>query len=171
MYVVCSPFTSWMQLRGIPVSVPGLARHTVPLTVETGDPRLRRLAQFRCEISPFRINTCESVSKQTTLTPFRINTSSKTGGAPFWHSSHVALRSPLPSRPFFSNCCALFCTFLRSAKTQPLSFQIFPHSFTKTRGVGNWSAFHSVTLRHLRGPYAAPCLFFTDVFYLSLAWR
>jgi len=28
----------------------------------------------------FRINTCKSVSKQTTLTPFRINTYEKTGG-------------------------------------------------------------------------------------------
>jgi hypothetical protein len=28
----------------------------------------------------FRINTCESVSKQMTLTPFRMNTYEKTGG-------------------------------------------------------------------------------------------
>jgi hypothetical protein len=32
-----------------------------------------------CEITPFRINTCESVSKQRTLTPFRINTYKKPG--------------------------------------------------------------------------------------------
>ena len=31
-------------------------------------------------LSTFRINTCKSVSKQTTLTPFRINTCEKTGG-------------------------------------------------------------------------------------------
>jgi hypothetical protein len=30
--------------------------------------------------STFRINTCKSVSKQTTLIPFRINTCEKTGG-------------------------------------------------------------------------------------------
>ncbi len=32
------------------------------------------------ESNPFRINTCKSVSKQTTLTIFRINTYEKTGG-------------------------------------------------------------------------------------------
>src|SRR6266403_2524074 len=32
MCVFCAPFASRMQLRGIPVSVPGLARHAVPLT-------------------------------------------------------------------------------------------------------------------------------------------
>src|SRR5258708_2498301 len=37
-------------------------------------------AQFWCNASPFRINTCKSVSKQTTLTPFRMNTYEKTGG-------------------------------------------------------------------------------------------
>src|SRR5258708_29978601 len=30
-------------------------------------------AQFSCNASPFRINTCKSVSKQRTLSPFRIN--------------------------------------------------------------------------------------------------
>src|SRR5216683_2950731 len=37
-------------------------------------------AQSWCNINPFRINTCKSVSKQTTLTPFRMNTYEKTGG-------------------------------------------------------------------------------------------
>src|SRR5713226_4303153 len=37
-------------------------------------------AQFLCNVSPFRINTCKSASKQTTLTPFRMNTYEKTGG-------------------------------------------------------------------------------------------
>src|SRR5216684_5846985 len=36
-------------------------------------------AQFWCNVSPFRINTCKSVSKQMTLTPFRMNTYEKTG--------------------------------------------------------------------------------------------
>jgi len=31
-------------------------------------------------LNPFRINTCKSVSKQTTLTMFRINTYEKTAG-------------------------------------------------------------------------------------------
>ena len=37
-------------------------------------------AQFWCNISPFRINTCKSVSKQRTSTPFRMNTYEKTPG-------------------------------------------------------------------------------------------
>src|SRR5579859_753967 len=36
--------------------------------------------QERQPSKPFRINTCKSVSKQTTLTPFRINTYEKKGG-------------------------------------------------------------------------------------------
>ena len=69
--------------------------------------------------SPFRINTCKSVSKQTTLTPFRINTYEKHrgGGASFRrffsplvypdlrgatrhfrrHMRHVTPLSPVPS--------------------------------------------------------------------------
>src|SRR5260370_25288008 len=86
------------------------ARHAVPLTAQEADSRLppatslesTRLemftlnnlnlfrmstdrgracfAQFWCKVSPFRINTCKSVSKQTTLTPFRMNTYEKHGG-------------------------------------------------------------------------------------------
>jgi hypothetical protein len=37
------------------------------------------LAQFWCNVSPFRINTYKSVSKQRTLTIFRMNTYEKTG--------------------------------------------------------------------------------------------
>src|SRR6266581_2900815 len=37
-------------------------------------------AQFWCNVTPFRINTYKSGSKQTTLTPFRINTYEKTRG-------------------------------------------------------------------------------------------
>jgi hypothetical protein len=45
--------------------------------------RLRKWAysaQFWCNISPFRINTCKSVSKQRTSTSFRMNTYEKTPG-------------------------------------------------------------------------------------------
>src|SRR5258708_10177582 len=38
-------------------------------------------AQFWCNVSPFRINTCKSVSKQRTSTSFRMNTYEKTPGA------------------------------------------------------------------------------------------
>jgi hypothetical protein len=37
-------------------------------------------AQFWCNVSPFRMNTCKSVSKQRTLTPFRMNTYEKYRG-------------------------------------------------------------------------------------------
>ena len=36
-------------------------------------------AQFWCNVSPFRINTCKNVSRQTTLSTFRINTYEKRG--------------------------------------------------------------------------------------------
>src|SRR5712691_4760808 len=43
---------------------------------------------------PFRINTCESVSKQSTLTTFRINTCEKPGGGgttPGWYGPGTSL--------------------------------------------------------------------------------
>ena len=36
--------------------------------------------QFWRSVSPFRINTCKSVSKQSTLSPFRMNTYEKQRG-------------------------------------------------------------------------------------------
>src|SRR5229473_5748531 len=41
-----------------------------------------------------------------------------------------------PLSPFLSYSCALFCVFLHSSKTQPFSFQAFPHSLRKTGGWG-----------------------------------
>src|SRR5260370_7599899 len=46
------------------------------ISADVGRPHL---AQFWCNASPFRINTCKSVSKQTTSTPFRMNTYEKRG--------------------------------------------------------------------------------------------
>jgi hypothetical protein len=73
-------------------------------------------------LSTFRINTCKSVSKQTTLTSFRINTYEKPrGGAPInppSRSSRVRLsreNPPLPTRhsplatPSFSQLHVLSC--------------------------------------------------------------
>src|SRR5260221_4898052 len=66
------------ELRGeprrarYPLSLLLLPRGTTP-GGERADPFSRR---SRCALSTFRINTCKSVSKQTTLTPFRINTGS-----------------------------------------------------------------------------------------------
>jgi hypothetical protein len=38
-----------------------------------------QFAQFWCNVSPFKMNTYESVSKQRTLSPFRMNTYEKQG--------------------------------------------------------------------------------------------
>src|SRR6266851_6499873 len=62
---------------------------------------------------PFRMNTCESVSKQRTLTTFRINTYEKQGeGGPSLPPSHakpraLGSRSQKPSR--FSQCALCLC--------------------------------------------------------------
>src|SRR5258708_4020334 len=51
-----------------------------------------RFAQFWCNVTPFKINTYKSVSKQTTLTPFRMNTYEKTGGGgPCDQASRIVL--------------------------------------------------------------------------------
>jgi hypothetical protein len=39
-----------------------------------------RIAQFWCSLNTFGINTCKSVSRQTTSSPFRMNTYEKPGG-------------------------------------------------------------------------------------------
>jgi hypothetical protein len=56
--------------------------------------KTRRMLSFRTisvHFKPFRINTCKSVSKQTTLSTFRINTYEKTGG---WGEGTVAAPTP-----------------------------------------------------------------------------
>src|SRR5258708_3047231 len=54
-----------------------------------------RFAQFWCNVTPFRINTSKSVSKQTTLTLFRMNTFEKTGG---WGGSPQTVNNPRAPR-------------------------------------------------------------------------
>ena len=66
-------------------------------------PRLPGFAQFWCNATPFRINTCKSVSKQTTLTPFRMNTYEKRPGGGGVHFLLITfltslLRYLVPSR-------------------------------------------------------------------------
>jgi hypothetical protein len=56
-------------------------------------------AQFWCNISPFRINTCKSVSKQRTSTSFRMNTYEKTPGG--W--------GPHPYVLFYHHYCHRLC--------------------------------------------------------------
>ena len=88
--------------------------------------------QFFCTIlvhpKSFRINTCKSVSKQTTLSPFRINTYEKTRG----RGRGVSPRVPEPSS-FLSNACALFCT---RQKLNPFIFNRFRTLCQKPPGVG-----------------------------------
>ena len=128
-----------------------LARRAVPLTLQLADLRLPvatclkppsawpSLAKFRCNVTSFRINTCENVSIQATLSSFRINTYKKNGGEGpprFTNSPLATLHFPPHSSSFFSHSCALFCAFLQSSKNQPFHFQAIPNSLLKKRDVG-----------------------------------
>src|SRR5260370_20172205 len=55
------------------------------------------LHNFGALVSPFRINTYKSVSKQSTLTTFRINTYKKRGEGGMWSAAVLLplLRSPV----------------------------------------------------------------------------
>src|SRR6266852_5661318 len=74
---VCLPPVYHEQRRATPpestlveVFIPG-DLNLFRINTDWGRPQF---AQFWCNASPFRINTCKSVSKQGTLTPFRMNT-------------------------------------------------------------------------------------------------
>jgi len=75
---------------------PLFAKHPgwgVPNAYRTQRERLRHPSST----SPFRMNTCKSVSKQTTLTPFRMNTYAKPGGEggpPFTSRPHTRANRP-----------------------------------------------------------------------------
>jgi hypothetical protein len=56
-------------------------------------------AQFWCNASPFRINTCKSVSKQTTLTSFRMNTYEKQAGWGVLLLTRNPMKDFYPERP------------------------------------------------------------------------
>ena len=49
---------------------------------------------FRPQLTTFRINTCKSVSKQSTLTPFRMNTYEKQGGGGSPGRTRTLTRTP-----------------------------------------------------------------------------
>src|SRR5712664_1489296 len=82
------------------------------------------------------------------------------GGGPSFPTQNSALVAPHSARyssSFFSDPCALFCAFLHPQKTQLSSFQSFPHSFAKTRGVGTPFCYHPASLpgrRHELWPKA-----------------
>ncbi len=58
---------------GSPRSISPLVTRHSPLPLDCGP-------QFRSPLTPFRINTCKSVTKQMTLSTCTINTYEKTGG-------------------------------------------------------------------------------------------
>src|SRR5712692_1582166 len=55
------------------------------------------------------------------------------GGGGILPVSEFFARHSLSSSPFFSDCSTLFCTFLRSSKSQLVSFQTLPHSLPKNK--------------------------------------
>jgi hypothetical protein len=72
-------------LRGQPKMY--LVQHASPLLLRFQRHQSRQSADdggrhHSPPLTPFRINTCKSVTKQTTLTVSRINTYAKTGGGP-----------------------------------------------------------------------------------------
>ena len=122
-------------------------RPAVLLTAPTVDPRLSFLAQFLCNVSPFRINTYESVSKQTTLTTFRMNTYEKQAG---WGRdparSAVLLTPPrsfhlaeLLSRRHCASVSSLSATFtglVASVANKGLAAPLNPLDATLTKNMG-----------------------------------
>src|SRR6266436_6152324 len=80
------------------------------------------------------------------LISFVSHSYANTGGVgvffPFWDSTSAVPveNSLLDSSSFFSNSCALFCTFLHSPKIQPFSFQSFPHSLPKKKYLRAWAS-------------------------------
>src|SRR6266404_5979079 len=74
-------------------------------------------------LSTFRMNTCESVSKQRTLTPFRMNTCAKTGGGHTLDIVAVQSSGPLNALSPLPPITSL----------QPLQFHAITHSFAQRR--------------------------------------
>jgi hypothetical protein len=91
------------------------------------------IAQFLCNVSPFRINTSKTASKQATLSTFRINIYEKQAGSK---------RGAIAKQPFHRSvsrdelvCFQALAHSLARPKTQLFYFQALPHSFRKnTRG-------------------------------------
>ncbi len=110
----------------------------------------RRTHQTAALLTPFRINTCKSVSKQMTSTPFRISTCEKRGEGRAWLiSSRSAGTPPAASQhanPFTSSTSSisfpsnLLRTLERSCRSFPSSrplFSMFCRLFLQnTGGVG-----------------------------------
>ena len=97
--------------------------------------------QSATPVSPFRKNTCKSVSKQMTLTAFRINTYEKQGGGgtvpnlPGTFSLTLCLCASV-ANPVFSAVCPLFVVSLRSFPHSLPLFSIDCSLFLQNTGVG-----------------------------------
>jgi hypothetical protein len=58
----------------------GVHPHQIPPNLSAFNCQLSTSALSVSSLSPFRMNTCRTITKQTTLTPFRINTYAKPRG-------------------------------------------------------------------------------------------
>ena len=82
-----------------------------------------------CPPKLFRISTCKSVSKQTTLTPFRMNTYEKhrgEGAPPTFPSRNARKHFAHPL--FFSTTCAMPLSQLLCFDNDPFSWGVYPPS-------------------------------------------
>src|SRR5216684_6802020 len=114
-------------------------------------------------ISPFRMNTCESVSKQRTLTTFRMNTYEKRGEGRGWFI-RLSFHRPAPAstcpNPFTSSTSSisfpsnLLPPLCRLQKSQLLWNQANPASFCKTPGMGGFSLLLTSNLQLLTSVFA-----------------
>ncbi|SRR6266478_5087542 len=84
-------------------------------------------AQFLCNISPFRMNTCKSVSKQRTSTSFRMNTYEKTPGGQAGTILCLEVHSPHP--------------IFRTLSQVPYPVSSLLATLTKTPGVWGYSSY------------------------------
>src|SRR3989454_11237895 len=93
-----------------------------------------RFAQFWCNLNPFRINTCKSVSKQTTLSTFRINSYEKTGG---WGADSGTRHPSVSTGVMLKFFAFIFLrTLWQDQKLNSFLFNRFHTLCTKTPGVG-----------------------------------
>jgi hypothetical protein len=94
----------------------------------------------RIPLTSFRMNTCKSVTKQTTLTPFRMNTYAKTGGGGYLLPP--CSQPPQRAKSFASYhipvTLAVSCDYAlfgATAARQTFSHQEVTHSFHRNGGV------------------------------------
>jgi hypothetical protein len=105
-------------------------------------------------ITPFRINTCKSVTKQTTLITFRINSYAKTGGGGPTLCALCFRAKVLPSEPCPTRCRAS-CTYpLLTYPHLPTTHLHPPRLSSARRSAGRlWFSFCAIACYrpHLQG--------------------